>query len=135
LTLTLTLTLALTLTTDPNPNLNPNPDTDPNQVLKAFILGFLARRERSRLARKRVTFLREFTQDITGHLLTLVVHFQRRVRRWLSNNDLALTCYEDHRLYLHSQRTPATPNYARKQPNPNPNPEPNPEPNQAPRRR
>ena len=50
------------------------------KVLKAFILGFLARRERARLARKRATFLREFTQDITGHLLTLVVKFQVRVR-------------------------------------------------------
>ena len=77
----------------------------------------MARRERSRLARKRVTFLREFTQDITGHLLTLVVHFQRRVRRWLSNNDLALSCYDDHRLYLHSQRPSPTPNHAREKPN------------------
>ena len=115
------LTLTLTLTLIPTPPLpltpNPNPNPNPHQVLKAFILGFLARRERSRLARKRVTFLREFTQDITGHLLTLVVHFQRRVRRWLSNNDLALSCYDDHRLYLHSQRPSPTPNHAREKPN------------------
>ena len=75
----------------------------------------------------------------------MTVTFQRRVRRWLSNNALALTCYEDHRLYLHSQRTrhemsalilwferrerqlqQSTKGVRKTSSNPNPNPNPNP---------
>ena len=67
--------------------------------------GFLARHELRKLIRKRALFLRGLQADQTGMPLRLIVKFQRRVRKWLSNLDLALGFYEDHRLFLHAQRT------------------------------
>lgn len=67
--------------------------------------GFLARHELKKLIRRRALFLRGLQADQTGEPMRLIIKFQRRVRRWLSTNELMLNLYEDHRLFLYAQRS------------------------------
>ena len=67
--------------------------------------GFLARLELKRLIQRRALFLLGLQADQTGLPMRLVIKFQRRVRQWLSTNELMLNLYEDHRLFLYAQRS------------------------------
>ena len=56
-----------------------------------------------RLRHKRAQEVRKFTSDATGHNMSLLIAFQRRVRAWIANNALFLGYYEDHRRALHAE--------------------------------
>ena len=75
--------------------------------LQRVMKGALSRVVRRKLRLKQSAFLRTFSSDSTGHALGLIVSFQRRVRLWLSHNDLFLQFYEEHRNFLLVQRTHA----------------------------